>query len=226
MTVLQLKLSANLYIKDPQSTVLGRRIIDSSIKMIAEVGFEAFTFKKLSLAIESTEASVYRYFENKHRLLTYLIAWYWAWTEYRISFETHNIPDAQQKLDKALSILTEKKTQDDNFPDVDEPSLQKIVIAESDKTYLTHKVDEDNKEGLFKGYKSLCNCISNLIIEINPDFPFPHALISTALEAANQQIFFATHLPALTELSTASDPFEANYVFLKSLVFNTIRAKQ
>lgn len=224
MAVLQLQLSAKLFLKDPQGTDLGKKIVQTSVQMIAKLGFEAFTFKKLSMEIESTEASVYRYFENKHRLLTYLITWYWAWMEYRISYETYNITDPKTKLDRVLSIITEEKEQDPNFPNIDERALQKIVIAESDKTYLTHNVDEDNKEGLFKGYKSLCHCISQLIKEINPDFPYAHALVSTALEAANQQIFFAVHLPSLTELSQASDPFKANYRFLKSLVFNTINA--
>ncbi|MDH5608082.1 MAG: TetR/AcrR family transcriptional regulator, partial [Cyclobacteriaceae bacterium] len=41
--------------------------------MIAQIGFERFNFKKLSTTINSTEASVYRYFKNKHQLLDYLI---------------------------------------------------------------------------------------------------------------------------------------------------------
>ena len=56
--------------------------------MIDQLGFEQFTFKKLARAIGSTEASVYRYFDNKHRLLTYLIAWYWKWMEYQINYRT------------------------------------------------------------------------------------------------------------------------------------------
>ena len=36
--------------------------------MINELGFEAFTFKKLGINIESPESSIYRYFENKHTL--------------------------------------------------------------------------------------------------------------------------------------------------------------
>ena len=37
---------------------------------------EEFTFRKLAQKINTTEASVYRYFENKHRLLIYILAWY------------------------------------------------------------------------------------------------------------------------------------------------------
>ncbi len=222
MTVLQIRLNDNLSLKDPQSTELGEKIIRNSIPLIDQLGFEGFTFKKLSVKMESTEASIYRYFENKHRLLVYLISWYWAWLDYRIEYETHHLTDPGQKLDQALKLITEKKIQDNSFPDVDEEALARIVVAESDKIYLTKQVDEDNKEGLFRGYKSLCKNIARFVKEVNPDYPFPHALVSTALEAANQQIFFANHLPSLTEMSEVNDPYKRNYEFIKSIIFNSI----
>jgi AcrR family transcriptional regulator len=222
MMTLQLRLNENLYIKDPQSTELGRKIISSGIEMIDKMGFEGFTFKKLSIEIDSTEASIYRYFENKHRLLVYLIAWYWGWMEYRIAFEIHNISEPVEKLLIALKTISEKKSQDINFPEVDEPALHRIVISESDKTYLTKQVDEINKEGLFRGYKSLCKLISEIILEINPDYKYPHSLISTILEASNQQIFFTQHLPSLTDLKNEDDLFEENFKFLKYLVLKAI----
>ncbi|MFT4738585.1 MAG: AcrR family transcriptional regulator [Cyclobacteriaceae bacterium] len=225
MTQLQLKLNENLYLKDPQSTDLGLKIIEKSIEMIDQLGFEGFTFKKLSNAIESTEASIYRYFENKHRLLIYLISWYWSWTEYKIMFETHHLTDPKEQLTKVIEIITAEKKHDNSFPVVDEPALQRIVINESDKTYLTKQVDIINKEGVFKGYKSLCKMIADMAIAINPAFPFPHALISSVLEASHQQIFFSQHLPSLTELKGAEDPFTTNFEFLKLIVFNSLNAK-
>lgn len=224
MAVLQLRLNENLFIKDPQSTELGEKIIEQSIFLIDTLGYETFTFKKLSTQIDSTEASIYRYFENKRRMLVYIISWYWAWLDYRIEFETHNISDPYLKLDCALKIVTEKKTKDDAFPDIDEEALHRIVISESDKIYLTKHVDEDNKEGLFRGYKSVCNHIATLITEINPKYEYPNALISTSLEAASQQIFFANHLPSLTELSKAKDPYAENYKFLRDLIYCAIKA--
>ena len=71
-----------IYLKDPESSELGLKILKGSIDMIDEMGLEAFTFGKLAKRIGSTEASVYRYFESKHKLLIYLTAWYWAWMEY------------------------------------------------------------------------------------------------------------------------------------------------
>ena len=68
MTIFHFKLSEKLFLRDPQETELGRNIIRLSIKMMDEIGFEEFTFKKLAVKIKSTEASVYRYFDNKHKL--------------------------------------------------------------------------------------------------------------------------------------------------------------
>ena len=222
MAQLQLKLDKNLYQKDPQSTPLGMKIIEKSILLIDELGFEAFTFRKLSVEIGSTEASIYRYFENKHRLLVYLITWYWSWTEYRIIFETHTITEPRQKLLKAIALLCARHNQDPVFPVIDEPALQRIVINESDKTYLIKEIDEINQKGVFRGYKSLCSLIAGMVSDINPDFPFPHALISTILEASHQQVFFARHLPSLTELDK-EDSFRQNFEFIRTLVFNSIQ---
>ncbi|MEQ9405236.1 MAG: TetR/AcrR family transcriptional regulator [Cyclobacteriaceae bacterium] len=220
---LQPALSESLFVKNPQISELGEKIISESIHLIDEIGFEAFTFKKLSTRINSTEASIYRYFENKHRLLLYLITWYWSYIEYRINFETHNLPDPVEKLKAALRIITALQEDDHNFKGVSEKLLQRIVIAESDKTYLTKNVDDDNKEGFFRGYKSLCNTIANYVLEINPAYEFPNSLISTCLEAAHQQIFFAEHLPALSNIKKEKDMHETNYDFLFSLITKAIK---
>ncbi len=213
-----------MYLRDPQASDLGKRIVSESIALIAEMGFEAFTFKKLSSRINSTEASVYRYFENKHRLLVYLIAWYWNYLEYRISFETHNISAPKEKLLIALKFITMNLEDDENFPGISEKSLQQIVITESDKTYLTKHVDNDNKEGLFMGYKSLCQTIASYILEINPNYLHPHSLVSTCMEASHQQIFFALHLPRLSDISGSKDIYASNYEFLSSLILKAVKA--
>ncbi|WP_420577325.1 TetR/AcrR family transcriptional regulator [Ekhidna sp.] len=220
---LQIQLNPALYLRDPQSTDLGQKIIKESIFLIDEIGFESFTFKKLSIRIGSTEASIYRYFENKHRLLVYLIAWYWNYIEYRISYETHNISDPEEKLRIAIRFITSKLHDDDNFPGISESVLQHIVINESDKTYLTKKVDEINKEGLFKGYKSLCMTIASYMVEINPNFKFPNSLTSTCLEAAHQQVFFVQHLPRLSDIKKEEDIYDRNYEFLSTLIFNSLK---
>lgn len=221
---LQLSLNPSMYLRDPQSSDLGKKIVSESIILIAEIGFEAFNFKKLSSIINSTEASVYRYFENKHRLLVYLIAWYWNYLEYRINFETHNITDPERKLLIALEFITKNLDDDENFPGISEKSLQQIVITESDKTYLTKNVDDNNKEGFFKGYKSLCETIASYISEINPNYDYPHSLVSTCMEASHQQIFFALHLPRLSDITGSKDLHATNRKFLSSLILKAIKA--
>lgn len=220
---LQLSLNESLYLKNPQASELGQKIIDDSIHLIDEIGFEAFTFKKLSARINSTEASIYRYFENKHRLLLYLIAWYWSYLEYRIGFETHNIGSAEERLKISIKIISSELEDDDNFKGVSEQTLQRIVIAESDKTYLTKNVDDDNKEGFFRGYKSLCSTIANFVKEINPNYQYANSLISTCLEASHQQIFFASHLPSLSNIKKGNNMHEENFAFLFSLIINTTK---
>ena len=80
----KIAINEKLYLKDPESSELGKRIVEKSIVMINELGFDGFTFKKLGIAIKSNESSIYRYFENKHKLLLYLTSWYWGWLEYQL----------------------------------------------------------------------------------------------------------------------------------------------
>lgn len=227
MSSIQLVLNENYYLKDPQNTELGKKIISASIKIIDELGFEQFTFKKLAVEIGSTEASVYRYFDNKHKLLTYLVAWYWNWVEYHIEFQTHYIQDPSEKLKRVIALLTQNIELDHSFEHIDEIVLQRIVIAESDKTYLTKQVDIDNKDGLFRGYKVLCHKIAEIIITINSDYPYAHSLVSTVLEASHQQIFFSNHLPRLSNIKK-EDENRNNVLkdFLEGLVFGAISFNQ
>lgn len=224
MTTLRLELNEKLYLKNPQDTELGKKIIKHAIQMIDQIGLEAFTFKKLSQEIDSTEASIYRYFENKHKLLVYLLAWYWNWLEYRIEYETNNVSSPNEKLKIAIHFICKKQAYDPSFPAVDEVALQRIVINESEKTYLTKQVDSDNKDGLFWGYKSLCHKIACMVKIVNPNYPYAHALMSTCLQAAHQQVFFSEHLPSLTEHGGKEDQvFEQNSLFLMDMITKTLQ---
>ncbi|MCB0433505.1 MAG: helix-turn-helix transcriptional regulator, partial [Mangrovimonas sp.] len=149
---IKIEVSQSIYLKDPQTSTLGQKIITGSIELIDSVGFEAFTFKKLGVEIGSNESSIYRYFESKHKLLTYLSSWYWGWLEYRFVFETHNINDKIQKLKKGIEVVTRSIEVDSNFSYVDESKLNRIIINESSKSYLIKEVDEVNKEGHFETY--------------------------------------------------------------------------
>ena len=218
---LAIKLQQELFLRDPQETELGKKIIEQGILLIDKLGFEEFTFKKLASKIGSTEASVYRYFENKHRLLMYLTAWYWNWTEYRMDLLTHPSQSTEEKIRWCLRVLTEEKKADPAFGFVNEEALYRIVLNEQDKTYLTKWVDEDNKSGLFGGYKSICKKLSDLIRAYNPNYPHPNALVSTVMLASLQQVFYAQHLPSLT--SFKGNVHNELYVFIRQLVFSAIK---
>ena len=224
MAILTFKLSENLFIRDPQATDLGQNILQNSIKMLDKLGFEEFTFKKLANAIGSTEASIYRYFENKHKLLIYLIDWYWTWLEYKIDFHINNIQEPEKRLKMCLEKLSQEKAFDPNVAYVDERALERIVSAEFEKTFLTKQVDADNKEGLFLPYKSLCKKIAGVIREVSPKYEFPHSLASTVLLMVKHQLFYAQHLPTLSD--NKFDPKNHHkklYILLENMVFKTIR---
>ena len=223
MEKLVFRLNNRLFLRDPQTSELGQNIIKHGVLLIDKLGFEQFTFKKLAEEINSTEASIYRYFENKHRLLVYLIDWYWNWLEYRIELYTTNIQSPEERLRTCLRILSEEKEIDPHFETIDEQALHRIVLAEMDKTYLTKQVDIDNKDGLFLQFKSLCKKIAGFVLEVNPQFKHAHSLISTIMLTVNQQLFFAQHLPSLTNLGKDARKHHTElYEFIETLVFKTI----
>jgi AcrR family transcriptional regulator len=221
---LKLHISMNeaLYLRNPESTELGKNILKHSIELIHKQGFESFTFKKLAENIGTTEAGIYRYFENKHKLLVYLAAWYWGWLEFQILFQTNNITDPEVKLKKVINILS-KAIEDDKSTDyIDESLLHQIIISEGSKVYLTKQVEEDNKQHFFKPYKDLCAEIGKIITECNPKYKYPKSLASTIVEMAHIQNFFMHHLPSLTDFGKKKEENEIiNY--LNSLVFANLK---
>lgn len=209
---IHVSVNEKLYLKNPYSTDLGRRILQGSIDLIDELGFENFTFKKLSQRIGSTEASVYRYFVSKHQLLAYLISWYWGWMEYRFIFELNNIPSPEKRLQKAIHLITEEIEEDLSISFINEVKLYHIVIAESSKIYLNKKVEQDNKQGYFMPYKKFVQKISDIILELAPNYKYPHMLVSTIIEGAHHQRFFAEHLPRLTDTVDGEDAVTTFYL--------------
>ncbi len=202
---INLKINEGLYLKDPQMTQLGQNILKNSVLLIDELGLEHFTFGKLARAIPSTEASIYRYFENKHKLFVYLLNWYWEWMKFRIDFNTMNIEDPEQRLKIAISVIVDTARRNTSINFIDEDVLHRIVVSEGIKAYHHKSVDDDNAEGFFLAYKSLCRKIADIIIGYNPNFPYPKALASTLIESANNNIYFARHLPRLTDIENEGE---------------------
>jgi AcrR family transcriptional regulator len=196
----KLQINDKIYQKNPEETELGRRIVQHSILLIDEIGLECFTFKKLAEQINSTEASVYRYFENKHLLFVYLANWYWEWVRFHILFFTANLKDPVEKLRSALRVVVNVSQRNATTEYVDTESLHRILVTEGAKAYHHKAVDEDNQYGFFWAYKSLCATLAEFVQEINPSYPYPRSLSSMLLETANNNIYFARHLPRLTDI--------------------------
>ena len=200
---LKIQVNEKIYVKDPETSVLGKKIIEQSILLINEIGFDDFTFKKLGEKISSNESSIYRYFENKHKLLVYLSSWYWSWMEYKLVFATTNITDPKEKLRKAITIVTEKVADDSSTLHINEAVLNKIIIAEFTKTLHTKEVDQENKEGYFVIYKRVINRIVIIINEVNPSYPYAKSLVSTIVEGSLHQHFLTDHLTTITDCNSS-----------------------
>lgn len=202
---IEIRVNENVFLKDPDSSDLGEKMIEVGIDLIDEIGFEAFTFRKLAEKIGSTEASIYRYFENKHRFLIYLTCWYWRWLDYRLELATINVESAEERLKRAIVVLVKQVEEDSDFSHIDEVKLNRIIISESSKAYLNKMVDDENTEGFFLAYKGLVQQVSDIILEINPDYKYPHMLVSSVMEGAHFQRFYAQHLPRLTDVFEGED---------------------
>ncbi len=216
---IKIQVNENLYNKDPETSQLGKKIIQNSIELIHETGIESFTFKKLGARISSNESSIYRYFENKHKLLIYLTSWYWSWMEYQLVFQTFNIESPLDRIERALKVLTQPVTEDSTYTHINEVLLNQIVINEFSKSYLTKEVDEENKEGYFSVFKRLITRLKEMITEIDPDYEYPSSLASTVLEASLYQSFLKDHFPSITDCNSS----EQTKNFLIHLITKTLK---
>jgi AcrR family transcriptional regulator len=218
---LSFKVNQNIYLRDPEGTELGKQIVKHAIDLIYEVGFEHFTFKKLALEMNTTEASIYRYFTNKHRLLLYILNWYWSYMEYLVVVQLEPIQDLRSKLEKVVELFTRELPVHVGQSDYNKNFLHQIVISESSKVYLVKEVKEINDHEVFKPYKDLCARISSLINVYHPTYSYPHSLSTTLIETAHSQLFFSTHLPKLTDVQ---GEVNASFVeqYLKDLLFKVL----
>ena len=195
-----------LFVKNPETSKLGKKIIENSILLIAETGFENFTFKKLGEKIKSNESSIYRYFESKHKLMLYLSSWYWTWIEYKLVFATNNVSNPLEKLKKAIKIVTEKIEDDTSTLHINEAELNKIIIIEFTKNLVTIEVDDENKEGFFLVYKRVITRIVDMIEVVNPEYKFAKSLASSVVDGAMHQHFLKDHLKTITNCNDIVSP--------------------
>ena len=220
---LSFKVNEHIYLRDPESSELGKQIVKNAIDLIYELGFEHFTFKKLAAKMSTTEASIYRYFENKHRLLLYILNWYWSYMEFLVDFTIQNIQDPKEKLIKIINLLTQSLPESVGQLDYNKSYLNQIVLSESSKVYLIKEVKEINSFQVFKPYKDLCNKISEVMLSLNPTYAYSRSLSSTLIETAHSQQYFSKNLPRLTDISSEKDE-KFVFNFLNQLVFSALKS--
>lgn len=142
--------------------------------------------------------------------------------KFRIDYNTMNIEDPRKKLQIAISSIVDTTRRNTSIDFVDEDVLHRIVVAEATKAYHTKEVDKENKHGFFITYKALAKKISGIIKEIDPSYPYPRALASTLLEMANNHIYFALHLPSLTDITVESGDLSQVEKLLEDFAFGLL----
>lgn len=219
----QVKFDINekIYLRNPETSEVGKLMVKKAIDLIYELGFEHFTFKKLAAEINSTEATIYRYFENKHRLLLYILNWYWSYMEFLVTIKLDNIADKKERLKIIVHLLTHEFSESTSQFDYNKKFLNQIVIAESSKVYLVKEVAEINKNEVFKPYKDLCAKIAEVISEYNTSYQYPRSLSTTLIETSHHQQYFSVNLPKLTDITSKKNSDFANQ-FIEDFLFKVL----
>ena len=129
-------------LRNPWKTKLGKHIIQCAIQLIESDGYEQCTFKKIGIIIGSPEASLYRYFESKHKLLLFIMSLYWfaldkAYID--LLMRTKSPEDALKNVINLLSAPNNIVVEDSIL---NGDLLNNIVIIESSKAFLTKHVDD------------------------------------------------------------------------------------
>ncbi|MBU6323957.1 MAG: TetR/AcrR family transcriptional regulator [Bacteroidetes bacterium] len=194
-------LNGPAYLKDPDSSETGRDILLFGAEMMACGGIESFTFRKLASRAGITEATVYRYFSNKHQLLLYLLNRYWNALEYKAMQETVHINEPLERLQRLAELLTGPVAQagKDEFAG----HLYAIAMSESVKVHLGTETGSDWQKGMLNGYARITGLVAETLRTANPDYPYPRAWAATFVDSAMQQQFLLRHLPELTEVQSA-----------------------
>lgn len=214
-------LNENLFLKDPLESSVGRDIIAAGAPLFLEIGLEGFTLKKLAQKAGTTEATLYKYFKNKQRLLQYYFQLYWTWLEQQIKVFTATEKEPSKKLLQAVRIVCDIPEVAADPGVVSKHDLRKLVIAEGSKAYLHVQVDNDNEKKLFAPYKSLANYLGAIVKQCKPDYPYPVALATTLLEMAHSMQYYMEHLPSLTDFSETQNRPQLSS-FLESLIHSSI----
>lgn len=182
LLAVQPKVEAHCFIKNPESSALGRNMVHHGIGLIDELGFDAFTFKKLGERIQSNESSIYRYFESKHQFLQYIAQHYWAWLEYRLVFETHNLAQPKHKLLQAIRLVTQEVEDDAHTQHINERLLHRVMVKEFGKIWT-----QFNSGAKPSALTRIMERLTEMIEQAAPHYAFASALATLLIEGGHFQ---------------------------------------
>lgn len=195
---IQVKVDKRLYVNDPFNSDLGRKIIAEGTVQLNQIGVEKFTFRKLAKKTSCTEAAVYRYFENKYKLLNYIISWYYGWLEYHIVFTVNQKEEPSEKIDKLIELLTEPVETDPNVKDISNKDVHELVIRENIKVIHTVITDEElDKQGYSFAFNNIINRIQSLLEQLSCDPKTSRSLASFIFFQSQQMSFLSRHRKTL-----------------------------
>jgi hypothetical protein len=115
-------------------------------------------------------------------------------------------------------------TKNDEISYIDEDILHSIMVSQADKVYRIKEVTEENKNGFFLAYKKVVRFISDIMLEVDPDFPYARICASTLTEMPNQQLYYAKNLPSLTSLANEQDNQLELQKVMENMAFSWIKA--
>lgn len=202
---LSISVSPNTYLRNPEDTDLGRKIIKHGIELLVESGYQCFNFKNLSKNMNSTEASVYRYFENKYMFLLYLTSWYWEYLDVQLMLNTLNIDDPKRKLYLMVQTIVRAADGDVELDYIDISKLHRIIVEQSPRVIHNKKVEACEKAGMFSNFKRLNSNIADLIIECDPEFKYPTTLATNVIKMSMDHKYYSEYICSLTEISNCSE---------------------
>lgn len=202
---LVLKPEPAISLKDPMGSAVGQALLEHGLELMLELGYEAFTFRKLAERSGTTEVTVYKYFANKQRLLQYYFQLYWLWLRQLGTQQVERHSDPRKALAGIVEALCGVWPRTLPAVQLDPAALRQLVIAEGMKSYLHKQVDADNAQRLFQPYKALSAFVAERLVACRADVPWPRSFATTVIEMAHSLPFAMEHLPSLTELSNRKD---------------------
>ena len=141
-----------------------------------------------------------------------------------IQNKLENITSPEEKLKIAIAGILDSMIKNEEITYIDEDILHSIMVSQADKVYRIKEVTEENKNGFFLAYKKVVRFISDIMLEVEPDFPYARICASTLTEMPNQQLYYAKNLPSLTSLADQKDNQSELQKVMENMALSWIKA--